>query len=163
MKTYWDSSALIEALHDPQMRQRIKPDDNGTRAHTLTELFSTLTKGVQYRYGPDDAAKMLLGLAPRLTFVDLTAAEVMDAIEKALKRTRSARQRARTINRRRKSIDQVRRRRRQGRRLNQFFRSARIALTLRIPGLVGLLGLGGAWDKSVLSRLSSPVSSIRRN
>ncbi|MGH8022228.1 MAG: type II toxin-antitoxin system VapC family toxin [Limisphaerales bacterium] len=83
MKTYWDSSALIEALHDPDMRQRIKPDDNGTRTHTLSELFSTLTKGVRFRYPPDDAAKMLLSLVPRLSFVDLTTDEIMEAIQNA--------------------------------------------------------------------------------
>ncbi|HEV2329420.1 MAG TPA: hypothetical protein VGY56_11605 [Verrucomicrobiae bacterium] len=83
MKTYWDSSALIEALHDREMRERIKPDDNGTRPHALVELFSTLTKGVDFRYPPDDAAKMLLSLVPRLNFFDLASSEVMDAIQNA--------------------------------------------------------------------------------
>lgn len=83
MKTYWDSSALVQALHDPEMRQMIKPEDHGTRTHSLAELFSTLTKGVQFRYPPDDAAKMLVSLVPRLTFVELTSREVMEAIENA--------------------------------------------------------------------------------
>lgn len=83
MKTYWDSSALIEALHDPEMRDRIKPGDNATRPHSLTEIFSTLTKGVNFRYSPADAAKMVKDLAPDLTFVELTSEEIVNAINKA--------------------------------------------------------------------------------
>jgi hypothetical protein len=83
MKTYWDSSALLEALHDQTLRQRILPAENATRPHALTEIFSTLTKGVSYRYPPDDAAKMCKDLLPKLTFVELTAGEMMEAIDNA--------------------------------------------------------------------------------
>ena len=40
MKTYWDSSALIEALHAPRLRSRIRRGENGTRPHSLAEVFS---------------------------------------------------------------------------------------------------------------------------
>lgn len=83
MRIYWDSSALIEALHDQKMRDRIKRGDNATRTHTLTELFSTLTKGVNFRYTPADAAKMIRDLATDLTFVDLNTAETLHAVEEA--------------------------------------------------------------------------------
>jgi predicted nucleic acid-binding protein len=83
MKVYWDSSALIEALHNQRLRGRIKPGDNATRAHSLTEVFSTLTKGVNFRYSPADAAKMVRGLATDLTFVELTSSETASAIEDA--------------------------------------------------------------------------------
>ena len=74
MKTYWDSSALIEALHDPKMRSRIRPGENGTRPHSLSEVFSTLTKGVNFRYSPADAASMAGDLAKDLDFIELSAA-----------------------------------------------------------------------------------------
>jgi hypothetical protein len=61
MKTYWDSSALIEALHDPKLRSRIRRRENETRPHSLAEVFSTLTKGVNFRYPPADAANMAAG------------------------------------------------------------------------------------------------------
>jgi predicted nucleic acid-binding protein len=83
MKTYWDSSALIEAVEDLSIRERIKPADNATRSHTLSELFSTLTKGVNYRYSPADAAAVIAALKSDLTFVDLTADETLDAINQA--------------------------------------------------------------------------------
>ena len=83
MKTYWDSSALIEAIEDPAIRGRIKPQDNATRSHTLSELFSTLTKGVNYRYSPADAAAVISDLKLDMTLVDLTADETLDAINQA--------------------------------------------------------------------------------
>jgi hypothetical protein len=69
MKTYWDSSALVEALHDPAIRERIKPANNATRSHSLTEVFSTLTKGVNFRYSPVDAANMIVDISRDITFV----------------------------------------------------------------------------------------------
>ena len=72
MKTYWDSSALIEALHDPKLRSRIRRGENGTRPHSLAEVFSTLTKGVNFRYPPADAANMAADLAKDLDFVELS-------------------------------------------------------------------------------------------
>jgi hypothetical protein len=83
MKTYWDSSALVEALHDPAIRERIKPANNATRSHSLTEVFSTLTKGVNFRYSPVDAANMIVDVSRDITFVDLTAGEILEAVKGA--------------------------------------------------------------------------------
>jgi predicted nucleic acid-binding protein len=83
MKTYWDSSALIEALHDAKMRARIKPGENATRPHSLAEVFSTLTKGVNFRYSPSDAAKMAEDLAKDLDFIELNASETVSVLKKA--------------------------------------------------------------------------------
>jgi predicted nucleic acid-binding protein len=83
MKIYWDSSALIAALHNPRMRSRIRPGENGTRPHSVAEVFSTLTKGVNFRYSPDDAAKMAEDLARDLDFVELSAADAISALRKA--------------------------------------------------------------------------------
>ena len=83
MKTYWDSSALIEALHDPKLRIQIKPGEHATRPHSLTEVFSTLTKGVNFRYTALDASNMLQDLAKDLAFVVLDSGDTMEAIQDA--------------------------------------------------------------------------------
>ena len=83
MKTYWDSSALIEALHDSKLRARICRGENGTRPHSLAEVFSTLTKGVNFRYPPADAANMAADLARDLDFVELSSADAVSALKKA--------------------------------------------------------------------------------
>ena len=83
MKTYWDSSALIQALHDTNMRSRIKPGEHGTRPHSLAEVFSTLTKGVNFRYVPADAARMITDLVNDLDFVELSAADALGAVKQA--------------------------------------------------------------------------------
>jgi predicted nucleic acid-binding protein len=51
--------------------------------HALSELFSTLTKGVNFRYSAEDAAKMIDDLARDLGFVDLSKSEMLDAIKEA--------------------------------------------------------------------------------
>lgn len=84
MKTYWDSSALIEALHDAKLRSRIRRGGNGTRPHSLAEVFSTLTKGVNFRYPPADAANMAADLAKDLDFVELCGRRSVRAQESKL-------------------------------------------------------------------------------
>lgn len=83
MITYWDSSALIELLHRPEIRASLSPKTDFTRLHTLSELFSTLTKGVSFRYSPDDAAKMIDDLARDLSFVELSKQDILDGIKTA--------------------------------------------------------------------------------
>jgi predicted nucleic acid-binding protein len=83
MRTYWDSSALVEAVHNEELRSRLKTRQDGTRVHTLAEIFSTLTKGVVYRYSPDDAAKIITDLSKDLDFVELSAADGLLAVNKA--------------------------------------------------------------------------------
>jgi predicted nucleic acid-binding protein len=86
MRTYWDSSALVEALHDADLRKKIRPVTAVTRPHSLAEVFSTLTKGVNFRYSPDDAARMISDLKKDMEFVELTAVETQDAINEASER-----------------------------------------------------------------------------
>ena len=83
MKAYWDSSALVLALHDAAVRSQIKPGSSVTRPHALAEVFSTLTKGVNFRYSPKDAANMLKDLADELEFTELSAADALTAIQSA--------------------------------------------------------------------------------
>ncbi len=86
MKTYWDSSALIDALHSQNLRDKIRPKTAVTRPHSLAEVFSALTKGVNFRYPAEDAAKMLEDLETDISFVELNAEETQDAINQASKR-----------------------------------------------------------------------------
>lgn len=83
MKTYWDSSALIEALHIERLRRRLKPGSDASRPHSLAEVFSTLTKGVNFRYSPVDATRMIADSAGDLDFVELTARDAVSAIKEA--------------------------------------------------------------------------------
>jgi predicted nucleic acid-binding protein len=83
MKAYWDSSALIKALHDPKLRTSLKPGKDGTRPHSLAEVFSTLTKGLNFHYPPADAAAMIENLAESLDFIELSADEAVLAIKSA--------------------------------------------------------------------------------
>jgi predicted nucleic acid-binding protein len=83
MKTYWDSSALILALHDQEIRSRIEPSENATRQHSLAEIFCTLTKGVNFRYPAVDAANMIEDLARDLSFVELSRGDTLEAIKAA--------------------------------------------------------------------------------
>jgi predicted nucleic acid-binding protein len=83
MRIYWDSSALLEALHDQKLRAGLDPKKDTTRPHSLAEIFSTLTKGLSFRYPPDDAAKMIADLAEDLDFIELTKADALSAIKDA--------------------------------------------------------------------------------
>jgi len=83
MKAYWDSSALMKALHDQKLRTSLKRGKDGTRPHSLAELFSTLTKGVNFHYSPEDAATMIESLAGNLDFVELSANDAVSAINGA--------------------------------------------------------------------------------
>lgn len=83
MKAYWDSSALIEALYDQKLRGSLKRGKDGTRPHSLAEVFSTLTKGINFRYSPAGAAKLIEGLAQDLDFVELSEEDALSAIRSA--------------------------------------------------------------------------------
>src|SRR3954470_662540 len=83
MKTYWDSSALIVVLHTPDFMARLDPTKDATRPHTLAELFSILTKGVNFRYSPHDAARLINGMADSLEFVELSKSDGLAAVKDA--------------------------------------------------------------------------------
>jgi predicted nucleic acid-binding protein len=83
MKAYWDSSALIKALHDQKLRTSLKRGKDGTRPHSLSEIFSTLTKKVSFHYSANEAAEIIESLADSLDFVELNAEEAVSAINSA--------------------------------------------------------------------------------
>jgi len=84
MKRYWDSSALVDALHDPALRLVAEEEDQFTRPHSLSESFSTLTGGrLGIRYLPNHAAEMLRALTAGFQFVELSSEEILGALDDA--------------------------------------------------------------------------------
>jgi predicted nucleic acid-binding protein len=87
MKAYWDSSALVQASADAQLRTRLRKDRGITRTHALAEIFSALTGGnLTLRLDADAAAEVVDNLAADLDFMDLTSAEVLSALKHARQR-----------------------------------------------------------------------------
>ena len=81
MIRYWDSSALVDALHDSRVESLILEPDQWTREHTLAEVFSVLTGGrLGFRYLPDDAAEMIREITAGMRFVQLEPDEVLAAL-----------------------------------------------------------------------------------
>ncbi len=87
MKAYWDSSALVEATSDLNLRVRLRAEGGLTRTHALAETFSALTSGnLAIRVDADAAAETIENLAEDLEFVDLSAKETLAALKQARKR-----------------------------------------------------------------------------
>ena len=85
MKTYWDSSALVESVWEPDLQSRLRRERGVTRTHALGDLFSALTGNPQNRVAPEIAADIVQQLADSLNFVDLTAEEILVALQSARK------------------------------------------------------------------------------
>ena len=85
MKTYWDSSALVESVWEPSLQSRLHREHGVTRSHALAEVFAALTGNPQNRVDADVAMGILEQLAGSLVFVDLTAAEMLAALKSARK------------------------------------------------------------------------------
>jgi predicted nucleic acid-binding protein len=87
MSTYWDSSALVAALHDEKLRERLSSKNNLTRAHAFAEVFSTLTGGrLGIRYKPEEAASMIDSLREDLDVVEISTEQTMEALYSAYKK-----------------------------------------------------------------------------
>lgn len=85
VRTYWDSSALVESVFDPPLMGRLQAERGLTRPHSLAETFSVLTGNPELRLDADDAAKVLKSLSQHLDFVDLLGMEVVAAARNARK------------------------------------------------------------------------------
>ena len=85
MKTYWDSSALVESVFEPSLQGRLRREHGFTRPHALAETFAALTGNPQNRVDADVALGILEQLADSLDFVDLTADEMLAALKSARK------------------------------------------------------------------------------
>ena len=82
--TYWDTSALIMALHDETIRDRLAGGEHATRTHSLSEMFSVLTGGrFRVKYSPGNAALLAADIARQLTFVDLSTEEALRGLKEA--------------------------------------------------------------------------------
>jgi predicted nucleic acid-binding protein len=87
MKIYWDSSALVEAVLDQKLRERLAGDSSVTRVHALSEVFGTLTGGrLGVKFDANEAAEVMDELAADLEFVELTAKEILAALHDAEKK-----------------------------------------------------------------------------
>ena len=87
MKISWDSSALVEAVLDQKIRQRLADDQSVTRVHALSEVFGTLTGGrLGVKFDANEAAEVMDELAADLEFVELTAKEILAALHDADKK-----------------------------------------------------------------------------
>ena len=84
MRRYWDTSGLVEALHNEIVRVKVTRESAVTRSHSFSEVFSTLTGGrLGFRYSPDDAAGVISSLAKDVEVVDLTLDESLAALSRA--------------------------------------------------------------------------------
>ena len=83
---YWDSSALIEAVQKPEIRQRLENETAFTRPHALAETFSVLTGNPATRISANDAARVIEYLSKSLSFVDITGEETLSALKAAEKK-----------------------------------------------------------------------------
>lgn len=92
MRTYWDSSALLNALASKTVYDRLDAGDNLTRSHGYVEVFSHLSgrglpmkDGARQKVNSADAARMIASLAKRFSVRDLTLPETLSTIEAAKK------------------------------------------------------------------------------
>lgn len=87
MKTYWDSSALILALSDNSVKERLVSEGGITRSHTFSEIFSTLTGGrLGVRVTTKDAVKMIEGLSKLLEVAEINHNVILSAMRQAEKK-----------------------------------------------------------------------------
>ena len=84
MKIYWDSSALVAATMERRLRDRLTGEGGVTRAHSLTEVFSTLTGSrLGFRVDAADAALVVRELAECVDLVEVSSSDVLQALDEA--------------------------------------------------------------------------------
>ena len=94
MRTYWDTSAAINAAVSIEVWNRLDSGAHVARLHLLAEFFATMTgRGVEIldeRGKPDrmifsqkDCTAWLRRFSERVQFEELTKAELLDRLDKA--------------------------------------------------------------------------------
>ena len=94
MKTYWDTSAAINALVSPEVFARLNAGEHVTRLHLLAEFFSTMTgRGISIMdeaghtehltLSQSDCAAWLRSFARKVQFDELTKDEALASLDKA--------------------------------------------------------------------------------
>ena len=94
MRTYWDTSAAINAAISPEVFQRLSTGEHVASLHLLAEFFATMTgRGVEILDDNGNADRMvftqkdcvawLRGFAERVQFEELTKDEALAGLDKA--------------------------------------------------------------------------------
>jgi hypothetical protein len=94
VRTYWDTSAAINAAISPQVFRRLDSGNHVARLHLLAEFFATMTgRGVEITdqdgntdrmvFTQNQCAAWLRRFAEKLDFEELTKEEALKGLEKA--------------------------------------------------------------------------------
>ena len=94
MRTYWDTSAVINAALSPEVCRRLDSGEHVARLHLLAEFFATMTgRGVEITDGAGNTDRMvftqnecaawLRKFAGRVEFEELTKNEALNGLDKA--------------------------------------------------------------------------------
>jgi hypothetical protein len=94
MKTYWDTSAAINAAFSSEVLDRLDSGEHVARLHLLAEFFATMTgRGIllpdatgnlnRMLFTQKECADWLRAFAEKVQFEELTKDEALDALEKA--------------------------------------------------------------------------------
>ena len=94
MRTYWDTSAAINAAISPDVFRRLNTGEHVARLHLLAEFFATMTgRGVEITddegntdrmvFTQNECAAWLREFAENLEFEELTKDEALNGLDKA--------------------------------------------------------------------------------
>jgi len=94
MRTYWDTSAAINAALSPEVFRRLDSGEHVARLHLLAEFFATMTgRGVEITdeagttdrmvFSQNECAAWLRTFAGRLEFEELSKDEALNGLDKA--------------------------------------------------------------------------------
>jgi hypothetical protein len=94
MRTYWDTSAAINAALSPEVFRRLDKGEHVARLHLLAEFFATMTgRGVEITdeagntdrmvFTQNGCAAWLREFADEVEFEELTKDEALNSLDKA--------------------------------------------------------------------------------
>jgi len=94
VRTYWDTSAAINALISPNVWARLDSGEHFARLHLFSEFFATVTgRGIPAKDNagnpvrlvltPQDASIWLKGFRAKVTLIELDDAEILSALARA--------------------------------------------------------------------------------
>jgi hypothetical protein len=94
VKSYWDTSAAINALVSPEVWARLSTGEHFARLHLFSEFFATMTgRGIPVKdetgnparlvLSPKDAAAWLRVFRSKVNLVELDDTETLDALDNA--------------------------------------------------------------------------------
>lgn len=83
MKAYWDSSALISATGNDNLRDRLTAERGFSRRHALAEMFSALTGKAHLKMKASEASILVKEIATDLDFIELSTEEIVQAVSES--------------------------------------------------------------------------------